>query len=188
MNKAPRTETGAIMPLTQDPVRQRRQRIARAAIPRREDLDRVGVEDGVEEVGGEGGIRAGRRRGREEEDARQHGGDGEAAGDAEHGDDQLVTVRDVGGRIAAPRLDVGNVGLVQGIARADEGPNGHDQGGRVGRREKSEESGYAGEIDLFKFAGPTRSFPAGRPGCMLRGPIPSIRSSSCCVWPSPAPR
>ena len=103
------------------PIRRGRQRVAGPSILCREDLRRVGVEDGVHDIAHEA-VRAvppqqlvGRqsRRRCEQEHARQSGGDGQGAfspeardldqhptdrgaGDAQDGDDERVAVCDVG--------------------------------------------------------------------------------------------
>lgn len=127
----------------EDPIRRRRQRVARPAVLGREDLGRVRVQDRVHDVAGEaeGAVPAeerGRvesRGGGVEEDAGEDGGERECAaaaeardfdeeaaeegaGDAEDGDDERVAVGEVGGAVAevgaARGLDVGEEGLEAG--------------------------------------------------------------------------
>ena len=163
----------------EDAVRRRGQRVPRAAILGGEDLGGVGVEDGVHDVAHEGvgavpseqGIRRHRRRGREQEDPRERGGEGqgalaaeaghfhqeaaeEGAGDAEDGNDEAVAVGDVGRSVAevgAPALlDVGQEGVVERETEADEGPDGHDAGGGPSEFGGGKEGAHVTEVDFLE--------------------------------------
>lgn len=151
------------------------------ALGRRKDLGRVAVEDGIHDVcaKAEGAVPSQqcraveRSRGAVEEDAGEDGKDtqsalaadlgkldqdasDESAGNAEDRDDEAVAVGDVGAAIpergAPGGLDVGEKGVVERIAEADESPDGHDEAGAQGQVLGGEERADLLAVELLEIA------------------------------------
>ena len=165
---------------TENAVRTRRQRIPCPSVLGRKDLRCIGIQHRVHDIAHEivraipsqqavGGFG---RRTPKEKDSRQCCGESEGAlapelgdfdkdtaeqgaRDPEHGDDEGITIGDIGGAVAvggAPAAEeVRDEGVVKGKCQADEGPDDHDQRGGIGELACSEESPDMIEIDLFQF-------------------------------------
>lgn len=149
------------------------------AIFRWEDLGGVGVKDGVHDVAAkvegavptEQGVGSGGGRAAVQEHARRDRGEGQGAStsepadldhdpsqertrDAQHRDDDLVAVGDVGRTVAElgplDGLQVRQKRIVQRVTQPDEAPDGHDHAGRESKLLGREQRPHVGQVELFE--------------------------------------